>query len=147
MSCISLSGVKAPWSGWMSLPNTTFNLFTKTFEIILWIVEQRLIGRKWFDAYGFSILGIKAIKVWFTSFKSFPEWKKAFTAFVTELPTIGQNFWKKKGGYPSGPGALSGSHWKIASLISWLDTGLMSSKFSSSEIKRSRRLKSIKKLE
>lgn len=53
-------------------------------------MEQRLIGLKWFVEFGFSHLGMRAIKVWLICFNIFPEWKKPFTTLITDGPTMSE---------------------------------------------------------
>ena len=59
-------------------------------EIILYITLQRLMGRNSFGVEGDSILGIRAMKVWFIFGGIIPEFKTDRVASITSEPTIFQ---------------------------------------------------------
>lgn len=67
LSRIERSSTKADCSREMQFERMSFNLFAKTFEIILWRILQREIGLKSFTEVRFPFFGIRTIVVAFTS--------------------------------------------------------------------------------
>ena len=59
-------------------------------EIILYITLQRLMGQNSFGVEGDSILGIRAMKVWFIFGGMFLKFKTNRVASITSKPTIFQ---------------------------------------------------------
>lgn len=77
LSWMDLSWVKAFCKGLISLWRIGLRLLTKIFEIALYMVSMRIIGRKLLGFLRASILGIRVMRVWFNEGGSFPWWKKA----------------------------------------------------------------------
>lgn len=97
------------------------SVLTIIFEMILYIVVQRLIGRKWVDLSGLKFFGISVIRVWFRLLNKWPCLKKVLIASQRFWPIMGQKVWKNETPKSSDPCDLSGFMSNKASLIRHLE--------------------------
>lgn len=87
-------------------------------EIVLHMMEQRLIGRRPFMCAGLVVLGIRMIRVWLISFTDQLSLRTPRQTRVNKSPKVSQCCWKKHAGKPSIPGALWGGMLKRVLRIS-----------------------------
>jgi hypothetical protein len=109
LSVISLPGTKADCSSEIISGRITFSLFAKTFDAILLITLQRLMGRNCPGSSGVATFVISTIKLlfmlsWLSSLQRIQR-----TARVTSSLHKYHCFWKNCAGKPSGPGAFKGN--------------------------------------
>ena len=109
LSEIALSNWKALWDSDMIWGKTFFNMLASTFDTGLYKTLQKAIGWNSVTYLEVFTLGIREIKVWLKPGRIVPEFKLERTALTTSSPIAFQNFWKKIGGMPWGPGALRGA--------------------------------------
>src|SRR4051812_14470022 len=94
---------------------------------------HRLIGLKSFKVSGFSTFGMRTMAVSLTPLGIVPDTKNSFTAAIIYGPIMLQFLWNILAGKPSGPGALRGPSWNIASATSLSVKGAQSLSFISAE--------------
>lgn len=121
ISWISLPLVNALCKGLIIDWRTGRSVLTIIFEMILYIVVQRLIGRKWVDLSGLKFFGISVIRVWFRLLNKWPCLKKVLIASQRFWPIMGQKVWKNETPKSSDPCDLSGFMSNKASLIRHLE--------------------------
>lgn len=117
--------MKPIYSGKIRPRRRGFNLFAKTFMVILSMTLQREIG--WnlhgeFVPYSFRI---RVRKVELKSLRTLPIHLDSSTISQTSSLTRSQHCWKKSTVKSSSPGAFPFSSWKTASSTSSLSMGLI----------------------
>jgi hypothetical protein len=83
LSVMSLPEKKALWLIDMMSPRIGRSLLTRHFAMTLYNTEHKLIGRKSFNVYGCSVLGMRAMAVSLTPSGIDPVRKNSLTAFTT----------------------------------------------------------------
>lgn len=132
LSVITLFGAKAVWASDIIFGKIVLTLLANTLETSLLITLLRLIGQKSDMDWGFLFFGMSSMWVKFIFLRKCPEFKTDTIALVTSLPTICQNFWKKKGDKPLGPDNFEGCIWNRALCTSSPLNGMSKVRFMSS---------------
>jgi hypothetical protein len=79
---MTLPGTKADCHREMILWRKGLSREARIFEMILYIVLQRLIGRNWLTYAALSDFGMRVMKVWLISVRIWPIVKKLVTASI-----------------------------------------------------------------
>lgn len=114
LSVVWRDRTKLLWLGAVREHIRGLNLLAITLEMILTTTMQKNMGRNWANVSKCCCFGTRLIKVLFIDIGKVVVKKAFLTNSVTDVPTVGQNFWNKVALTPSEPEVFRPSIWKIA---------------------------------